>query len=89
MFSESVFIDVVLGGAPFISEASFKRFGFSSGELAAFGLPEDRDLATAAFAEKLAAAQQVFLDLRVRVSKEGLAGAAMAESSNDLDPVEA
>ncbi len=83
MFSESLFVDVVVGAAPFIPEAGFKRVGFSAEELAAFGLPENRDLAPASFLEKLEAAQQVFLDLRARVLKEGLAGVAIAEVSDN------
>lgn len=84
MFGEALFRDAVLGGAPFIPEASFKMVDFSGDELAAFGLPENRDLATASFTEKLAKAQQVFRGLQSEIASEGLAGMARLGISENL-----
>lgn len=65
VFSESTFIDVVLGGCPVIPESTFRRVGITQDEIEAVANEPEEILASVA--QKINIVQQAYRDLRARL----------------------
>lgn len=88
VFSESLFADVVNGGAAFITDKDFQNLGFTQEELAAYGSAEGRDIAPASFSQKVERAQQVFRDTRALLSSESSAQTFLSDVSESISTID-
>lgn len=70
MFSEQGFREVVLGGAAFVPEQYWKKYGFEQRELDKYGPAGMRIDPPASFCNKLDAAQADYRELRSRIVAE-------------------
>lgn len=77
-FSESTFVEVVLGGGVFIPEEDFARCRFTEEQLEKYGRSGDRVNPTEDFCNKLALAQQIYRELRDRVRDKQYSAADFA-----------
>lgn len=85
VYSESIFADMVRGGAVFITDSDFQKLEITAEELAAYANADVRDDAPESFSRKVEMARQVFRDMRVLLLTEGLAHTVISDASNASD----
>lgn len=69
-FSESGFVDAVLGGAAFLPESEFNRIGMTAEEIRKYGPAGERDNPPGSFIAKLSRAHEVYRNLRSQIQAD-------------------